>query len=1286
MQATYVQHNNPLCVHRDTDTSVIAAGQTINEVLLSKGLIEDIDGRFLRNGPFVPFLNGQPVLESHWNTVIGENDVMQVCRMPKGGGGGGSNFGAILGGVLAAVLAYFTFGASLLVAAAVGVGIAAGMSLLTGAVPKPYSSSLSGSAGASPTYSLEAQSNQARLLQAIPRIYGTMRVTPDLAAQPYSEFINNEQVLYQLFAVSLGSVDIDQIIVDETDIDSFEDATYQIVKPGEKVTLFPANVITSDSVQTITMPTPGSVDNNIIGPYTISQSQKVTKIAVDFGCPQGITKIDDNGKDSSHSVQVVAQYRVLGETAWNNITTQTLTGASQTPQYFTFSVDVPEELYEVRAYKATGNNDDNRSIDTLQWISLRGYVEDVNDYGDMTLLATRMVATNALNSTTARKFYVKATSLLQTWDAVNGWSERTRTNSIAWAAADILRDPNYGRGLGTSRFNIQNLYRLHQVWEARGDKFNGVFDTKVQLWEALSSVVRCGRATPVYYAGVIDFVREETQSIVRAHFNPGLMVKDSFKATYKFLTSESPDHVIVEYTNPDTWKTAEVSCVLPGSTALNPYRVKLLGCTDRDQAWREGMSMAASNRDRRRVIEFTTLKAGLIPNYNALVRITHDVPQWGYFGRVLALDTATGKLTTTEPIPIDDRVQSMIAFRKRDGSEDGPYIIKRDPDLNIDDREFGCIIVDTQANLNKIYLADGYKEDFTHYQAGPTEARGIKALVTNVRPDSEGRTTITAINYAESVNTAENGGNVPTPPPESSLPGVDQQPIIDKVEVHYTVNMGEQNVVATAARGAIYYEFQARATGQNWMALGTADKPFLRTTLNPGNWSVRVRGVGRVTGPWTTWSGTIEATTLPTPSLTSLILTPKLFAIGVEWVFNTDTLPITAKIELYEGVTDVFANKSLVVTLPYPANAYTRDNLGPAEARYFWIRAIDTAGRAGPWYNNGVGLRGLSESDYDKVTEALIGMIAEEQLTQALQEKINTPQVDLGPVYAAIATETQQRTSADESLAQQQTVLAAGQEATAARVEEVNSALSNDIEAVGSQVNTVSAVANTAQQTADGKGKVYYTTSAPTSPTTQDLWIDTTGGANTPKRWNGTTWVVVTDKVATDAATQASLARADVQTVSSALAKTNGDLAAMYTIKTQITSNNITYIAGIGVGVENTGGIVSSSVTMMADKLVLLNPNTNTVSSPFMVVSGNTYIKAAFIQQATITAALIGATLSSVSTVASGSNAGLPVLTVNFNNGQTIYRGVAFTRVDSSTGTYMQDLSSGVKVLEWGDI
>ncbi len=70
---------------------------------------------------------------------------------------------------------------------------------------------------------------------------------------------------------------------------------------------------------------------------------------------------------------------------------------------------------------------------------------------------------------------------------------------------------------------------------------------------------------------------------------------------------------------------------------------------------------------------------------------------------------------------------------------------------------------------------------------------------------------------------------------------------------------------------------------------------------------------------------------------------------------------------------------------------------------------------------------------------------------------------------------------------------------------------------------------------ANGKADVLIQSTAPDTsmrkPTT--LWIDTTGGANTPKRWNGSTWMAVTDKAATDAANAAVKAHAAAQTAQS---------------------------------------------------------------------------------------------------------------------------------------------------------
>lgn len=58
---------------------------------------------------------------------------------------------------------------------------------------------------------------------------------------------------------------------------------------------------------------------------------------------------------------------------------------------------------------------------------------------------------------------------------------------------------------------------------------------------------------------------------------------------------------------------------------------------------------------------------------------------------------------------------------------------------------------------------------------------------------------------------------------------------------------------------------------------------------------------------------------------------------------------------------------------------------------------------------------------------------------------------------------------------------------------------------------------------ANGKADVLIQSTAPDASMRKSttLWIDTTNGDNTPKRWNGSGWMAVTDKAATDAANAA---------------------------------------------------------------------------------------------------------------------------------------------------------------------
>lgn len=80
--------------------------------------------------------------------------------------------------------------------------------------------------------------------------------------------------------------------------------------------------------------------------------------------------------------------------------------------------------------------------------------------------------------------------------------------------------------------------------------------------------------------------------------------------------------------------------------------------------------------------------------------------------------------------------------------------------------------------------------------------------------------------------------------------------------------------------------------------------------------------------------------------------------------------------------------------------------------------------------------------------------------------------------------------------------------------------LSSKLDITNQNVTTAQGAAQAASDLAGSKGKVMVQSAAPAvaDRQAQNLWIDTTGNANTPKRWSGSAWLAVTDKVATDAA------------------------------------------------------------------------------------------------------------------------------------------------------------------------
>ncbi|MBQ8250973.1 MAG: phage tail protein [Alphaproteobacteria bacterium] len=693
--------------------------------------------------PTVCLVDGVAKLRKDWNITLHQKSVVSFVALPLGGGGGkSSNPLQVVLTVALIVATVYTGGAVGAAYGAVWGGVAAaavsvgGGILINTFVPTPKASlngMTSSSLTQSPTYSLQAQGNQARLGNPIPVIYGRHLIYPDFASQPYYKYIDNEQYVYQLHCIGQGEYDVEQIRIEDTPISSFEEINCQIIKPGEKNTLFNEDVVTSTEVSGQEL-----LLDKICGPFILNPSEtKINQIEIDVAFQRGCYYANDDGSMSNKTINWTIEVRAIDDYdapygEWYTLGNETITSNNHNAMYKTYTYDVPQGRYEVRATRTDTKDTSSRAGHEIRWASCKGYVVSEKDYGNVTLLAITMRATDNLSQRSSRMVNCIVTRRLKKWHPLSGWTVSAEpTCSIAWALADILK-ASYGADLRDKSIDIQALYNLDQTWSARGDTFNGVFDSKLTVYEALSRTARVGRAIPFIQGGIVRFVRDEPKNIPVALFGPRNIVKNSLSIQYVMPSEDTADSVCVQYFSEKTWKTSEIVGSFEGSSSDKTATVELFGCTNKDQALREATYMALANRYRRRIVNFTTELEGLVPSYGDLIAITHDMAKWGQGGEVTEKKGLT--LSLSEPVKFEEGQTHYLALRKKNGSLSGPFVVTP-----------GALTTEVVLSEEPdIDILTGTDAERTHFAFGTADKWSVLARVTGIHPRST-KVEITAV-------------------------------------------------------------------------------------------------------------------------------------------------------------------------------------------------------------------------------------------------------------------------------------------------------------------------------------------------------------------------------------------------------------------------------------------------------------------------------------------------------------------------------------------------------------
>ncbi|MFZ5762827.1 MAG: host specificity factor TipJ family phage tail protein [Thermodesulfobacteriota bacterium] len=830
------------------------------------------------NSPFVIIRNGEAVLRADWEQEIMDGDVFAVVVLPQGGGGGGGSNPLQVVAMLAvvavavwapgAIAAYgaaggFGYGAAgvgitAFASSGIGAGLISGAMMMGGSMlvnalippPKAPSPQLAQALAApSPTYNIQAQGNTARLESAIPVQYGRMMCFPDFAASPYVEYAGNEQYLYQLLCLGQGYYDIEAIRIEDTPLSSFAEITYEVIPPGGSLTLFPANVTTSGEVSGQEL-----LQGTYIGPFVANAAgTQANYLGIDVVMPRGLYDYS-TGTLAAMSLTVQVEARPVddngvptGDGSYTVLGTQTFTYKTTTPQRASLRYQVAAGRYQVRMTRTDAKNTDTAYGHEVVWAGLRAYLPETRNFGNVTLIAMRMRASNNLSSQASRKINVISTRKLPVWSGTT-WSSPQATRSIAWAIADACKNTDYGAGQADNQLNLAALLALDATWSARGDEFNGRFDSALSFWEAITKIAQCGRAKPFQQGGIIHVARDQQQTIPVALFSMRNIRRGSFSVQYLMPTEETADSCEVTYFDATTWSPKRVLAKPSWSSGAKPAKLDLsVGVTSRNQAFREGVYQAASNKYRRKLIKFSTEMEGFIPSLLDLVAVAHDMPQWGQVAEVVAYDAEQLLITTSEPMVFTAGQTHYIGLRKRDGTISGPWLVTEG------------------ASAHQLYLAQaldftpytGGNEERTHLAFGPGETWRQPARIVSVKPRGLYDVEITCINEDVSVHSAENGLVAP-PVQYSQLPVSFTTPVIASVSLKSSASDPAKALLTwTPAPGADIYQIEMaagvdpEATDLAWTRVGeTAANSYAVSAIYGAQTLIRVRGVGMTAGPW----------------------------------------------------------------------------------------------------------------------------------------------------------------------------------------------------------------------------------------------------------------------------------------------------------------------------------------------------------------------------------------------------------------------------------------------------
>ena len=633
-------------------------------------------------------------------------------------------------------------------------------------------------------FDVASEQNAARIGEPIPVVYGTVLTTPDYVAQPYSFFswsqsslnsqlYNGIQYLDLLMCVGHGVIDIDDVFVGDTDAARIETGvvTWRAFTPSQHNSSlgviaaamgggFHENVITSAEV--------GNQEfvktNDSAGFFTVGKPGQVgSRLQIDIIFPAGqfnpdssgdvlgrttqlnviYQRVDDNDNliGAAVTVAITASTKRSETVSGPNITNVTTTSGNPknrteltSPIRRSYTITTPRSArWAVKIVRVSDAPNASNGADRFLWAGLKMFADypATPVYGNVTLLAARIKASQGLGSNATVRVRCKATRRLP---SPTGGTLARSTNA-ADAFADAYVDTTYGAARPRRELDTVTLTSLRSSWAAY--PFNHVFRNPGTVWDALRTITTPFAAEPLPLGALMSVAQDGVKAVRSALFTDANIVAGSMTIGYSFDEEGAADGVEIEYLDPKDFR--ESYAVYPPG-ALRPERYSLPGVTDATHAAQYARLTWQRRQMQRKRVTFDTELEGLILQMGDRIGIAHNVPKWGDGGLVISADGNT--LTVDHNLDWSGGTKQIL-LRKPDGSVTDPITVSRGTRDN-------KIVLPGAPPTTINYDNDS---EYTSFTFGSSTALVRDFVVVATRPTGENTVTVEAVNYAPEIFT-----------------------------------------------------------------------------------------------------------------------------------------------------------------------------------------------------------------------------------------------------------------------------------------------------------------------------------------------------------------------------------------------------------------------------------------------------------------------------------------------------------------------------------------------------